>query len=299
MQALDAEARCSADHQQGPRPARVEGFVDVCRRSLVDAAARPSGVVHQLVLHTTREELAAPDDSDDVGSGSVLQTARGTTVRVHPASARRMTCDCPATEVIDGADGAALHVGRRSRRIRGRLRRAGEARDRGRCRGPGCTAPAAGAHHLRHWANGGDTCLRNLVSLCERHHWLVHEGGFQIAIPEPGRWVFLAPDGRRVPATPPTPAEPTSLPYDDDIAADAVTGHWSGQRLDLDLALASLATPPRPASQPSAGAGSKCSAEHPAPTGFQFDQATINAWADDVERMVREARPQDVIYVDD
>jgi predicted restriction endonuclease len=35
-------------------------------------------------------------------------------------------------------------------------------------------------HHIRHWAHGGPTNLNNLVLLCYRHQWLVHEGGWQV-----------------------------------------------------------------------------------------------------------------------
>ena len=36
------------------------------------------------------------------------------------------------------------------------------------------------AHHIEHWANGGETKPSNLVSLCRFHHRAVHEGGIRI-----------------------------------------------------------------------------------------------------------------------
>ena len=52
----------------------------------------------------------------------------------------------------------------------------------GRCRGQGCTIPVAwtDAHHIIHWADGGQTCLTNLVLLCRRHHRLLHTGSWQV-----------------------------------------------------------------------------------------------------------------------
>ena len=31
-----------------------------------------------------------------------------------------------------------------------------------------------------HWTNGGETDLSNMVLLCHRHHWMAHEGGWQL-----------------------------------------------------------------------------------------------------------------------
>ena len=58
------------------------------------------------------------------------------------------------------------------------MRRALRNRDSG-CRFPGCTNNRfVDGHHIKHWADGGETCLDNLVLLCRHHHHLVHEGGF-------------------------------------------------------------------------------------------------------------------------
>ena len=41
--------------------------------------------------------------------------------------------------------------------------------------------------------NGGTTELSNLILLCHRHHWLVHEGGWQLVKTEEGRLISIAP----------------------------------------------------------------------------------------------------------
>jgi hypothetical protein len=62
---------------------------------------------------------------------------------------------------------------------------------------PGCTHHRfADAHHIRHWANGGETSLDNLVLLCRHHHRLVHEGGFGVERVAGGALRFSRPDGR-------------------------------------------------------------------------------------------------------
>jgi hypothetical protein len=35
-------------------------------------------------------------------------------------------------------------------------------------------------HHIVHWADGGETCIENGVSLCQHNHQLIHSGEFTI-----------------------------------------------------------------------------------------------------------------------
>jgi hypothetical protein len=197
---------------------------------------------YQLMIHATAEQLARPDDADDTTADRDAATLPDG-VRLHTSTLRRLTCDCPVTSIVEDADGAALHVGRRSRRVGRKLRRAVDVRDRGRCRAPGCTQRATQIHHVRHWANGGTTCLRNLISLCDAHHWLVHEGGFTIVPRSPGRWALLGPNGVVVEPEPPILRPAKDLPPDPTVTPDAVRGHWGGTpmgRYALDVILTSI-----------------------------------------------------------
>jgi hypothetical protein len=111
---------------------------------------------------------------------------------------RRLCCDGAVVPLREGADGRTLDVGRRQRTVSTALRRALGARDQG-CVFPGCHhARFIDAHHVKHWADGGDTHLDNLVSLCTTHHRLVHEGGFAIQRNADGALIFVRPDGRPV-----------------------------------------------------------------------------------------------------
>jgi len=89
---------------------------------------------------------------------------------------------------------SVLHVGRRTRSIPPALRRALEIRDRG-CRFPGCGSRFTDAHHVEHWADGGETSLDNCLLLCRHHHRLVHEGGWKVDWWGRGRPVFFDPRG--------------------------------------------------------------------------------------------------------
>ena len=108
--------------------------------------------------------------------------------------------------MLDGPmrDGSVGDVGRKTRTVPPALRRALEARDRG-CRFPGCGLRFTDAHHVRHWAEGGETKLENLVLLCRFHHRLVHEEGYTVHFPRGERPYFLDPRMRLIPEQPPPP----------------------------------------------------------------------------------------------
>jgi len=58
------------------------------------------------------------------------------------------------------------------------------------------------AHHIHHWAHGGETRLDNLVLLCRTHHRLIHEGGHEIVQDDTRELVFLDPKGNVIPTAP-------------------------------------------------------------------------------------------------
>ena len=92
-------------------------------------------------------------------------------------TSRRMACDASVVHWHETQDGEPLSVGRKTRSIPLAIRRALQRRDGG-CRFPGCTCSRfVDAHHITHWADGGETGMDNLVLLCRRHHRMVHEGG--------------------------------------------------------------------------------------------------------------------------
>ena len=113
---------------------------------------------------------------------------------ISAAAVARLACDCNVTRLLLNADSQVIDVGRTTRKIPGSTRRALNVRDRG-CRWPGCDRPASytSGHHLKHWIRGGSTDLRNLVLLCHRHHWMVHEGAWQIVRTDDDRYVTVPP----------------------------------------------------------------------------------------------------------
>ncbi len=105
------------------------------------------------------------------------------------------------------------------------------------------------AHHIEHWARGGQTELANLVQLCAYHHRLIHEGGYGLTRDRDQTLIFRHPDGRPIAAAPtPTASSPARLYADNhrhrlDLTSDTTSRHWDGSRLDLALAIDGLDRP--------------------------------------------------------
>ena len=117
-------------------------------------------------------------------------------------SVRRIACDADVVEVTRDAKGNLLNLGRKHRVVSPQLKRALLARDK--C----CTYPSCShekyleAHHVMHWADGGETSLGNTTMLCSRHHRLLHEGGFTIHKNFAGEWYFRTSEGKVLPEAP-------------------------------------------------------------------------------------------------
>jgi hypothetical protein len=182
----------------------------------------------EVVVHLEHDMLGDLAATLDDGSRVPAETFR----RVACDCALRCTLDEPAANSASGID-----VGRRTRSISPALRRALSRRDDG-CRFPGCACRRyLDAHHIEHWAHGGETTMANLITLCTFHHQLLHEGGWQVKA-EGGAFVFSDSAGR---VREPLPEFPvisgdlmTSvgvLPTDTD---PALTIGWDGRAVDYD-----------------------------------------------------------------
>jgi hypothetical protein len=113
---------------------------------------------------------------------------------VSSKTVERLACDSSIARVLLDSESTVIDVGRSKRVVSEPGRRALKARD-GSCRWPGCDRPASwtAAHHVVHWIHGGSTDLNNLILLCHRHHWMVHEGSWQLVRGDDGRMLTLPP----------------------------------------------------------------------------------------------------------
>ena len=184
----DAGVRSQQDVRTPPQR-RADALGEICRQWL-DGTDRPlvgaerPHVTVTVDLQTLEARLPSPGsvaELEDVGP-------------ISSETARRLACDASVSRVITSGASEPLDVGRRTSVVPAGIRRAVVVRDRA-CRFPGCDRPQGwcDAHHVVHWAHGGDTSLSNLVLLCRRHHRLVHHGfGLEMAN---GRPRFFRPDG--------------------------------------------------------------------------------------------------------
>jgi len=222
---------------------------------------------YQVVVHVDAATLKDRSDGRcEIEHGSALSVE----------TVRRLACDASLTRVDENTEGDVLNVGRKTRAISPALRRALNARDSG-CRFPGCTFHRfVDAHHVEHWADGGETKLSNLVTLCRAHHRMVHTGEIIIQTTDDGGWRFLNQDGR-----PYKGAYRADAPV---YAADAlrsvhdalnITPHtaatrWAGERMDYGLALQGLFAQrgrPTPSARGDVSAGTRTLAEE-TPGGY-------------------------------
>jgi hypothetical protein len=133
-------------------------------------------------LETLEQRLGAPAADLDLS------------IPISSAAVKRLACDCRLTRILLDSDSLVIDVGRSKRTVPTATRLALDVRDKG-CKWPGCDRPASwsDAHHLIHWIDDGPTDLANLVLLCHRHHWMVHEGQWQIVKTDDGHILTIPP----------------------------------------------------------------------------------------------------------
>jgi len=144
---------------------------------------------YQVMLHVELDALREEDPTCGAGCSHLDDG-----VRVSHETSRRLSCDSAVVPLFLDAEGRILDAGHARRVVNPALRRALDARDKG-CRFPGCGLRYTEAHHVRHWADGGETSLANCVLLCRHHHRLLHEGGWRVEALPGGRLSFRDPSG--------------------------------------------------------------------------------------------------------
>jgi hypothetical protein len=218
---------------------RADALGLVCERALSALGTAGRGEPYQVVVHCDAEVLMEPAAEGEccLEGGPALSGE----------TARRLSCDAPVIALLERG-GEVISVGRKSRRVSKALYRALRSRDR-HCAFVGCARTGQEVHHVRHWADGGETSAGNTILLCKRCHWLLHEGGFTVRGEAPDGLLFFDPEGRELTrscAPPELPADPVAALQAQHaaqgLAIDERTGiiNWWGEPLDLDRAVTPL-----------------------------------------------------------
>ncbi len=233
--------------KQHPQPVasrRADALVRMAEAYLCGQSTNSNAERFTINIHTDIETLRAE------GSGAESQLENGPNVSAE--TSRRLCCDAGIVHWLErknheNSEIEPLSVGRKTRTVPPSIRRALQRRDKG-CRFPGCNCSRfVDAHHIHHWADGGETSMENLVLLCRHHHRLVHEGGFAIQRLQDGNFAFTNPDGKRIPAAPEITLSGNAFElmarnFENDIVITPRTAipNWGGEGMDVDIVVHGL-----------------------------------------------------------
>lgn len=255
----DTPAGTSNVKFQPTRTKRADALELLAESFLQNGAATLSGGDrHQIVVHVDAETL-------QTGCAGRCEIEHGTHIAAE--TARRLACDSSVVAIVEDEHGEPLSVGRKTRSIPPALQRALRSRDKG-CRFPGCcNTRYVDAHHVHHWAHGGETKLSNLVTLCRFHHRSVHEGKVEIHVLDDGAIRFRKPNGESFDSVAPGHSQPIydwhELPRKNEersitINSRTAVTRWDGNPMDFGMGVDWLIrrwqgakNPPRGGSHPS------------------------------------------------
>jgi hypothetical protein len=186
--ALEPLARKSGAHDDRDRERRLaDALVDLSMHAL------DSGLIPQQASQRTHLQVTTSLETL-LGLPGAPAAEMEFSLPISSKTVERLACDCSITRILLGSDSMVIDVGRAKRVVSGPSRKALNARD-GHCTWTGCERPATwtSAHHLVHWIHGGAGDLPNLTLLCYRHHWMVHEGNWQLVRSDDGRMLTIPP----------------------------------------------------------------------------------------------------------
>ncbi len=213
---------------------------------------------YQVIVHVVGAARGQAE-KELVGAASAATGVTGVTAEtshiddgphVTAETSRRISCDCSVVGIKEDENGEPLAIGRRSRSIPPPIRRALGIRDGG-CRFPGCINNRfLDGHHIKHWADGGETSMDNLVLLCRHHHHLVHEGGFDCKKSADGEIYFMDQRQKPLPNWAMLPRVADSHDIEQwmdreffEMTADGegCAAHWyAGEQMDWNMAVSAL-----------------------------------------------------------
>jgi len=164
--------------------------------SAVRRARRPNRAerVPEVMVLVGLDVLVRGAEATD-GVTGVCETVDGQPLPV--STVRRLCCDAEIVPAVLSGEGEVTDLGRSRRTANRAQRRQLAAMHRG-CAHPDCSVSfsACRIHHVKWWWRDlGATDIANLLPLCERHHHLVHEGGWGLTLDAGRIATWTRPDG--------------------------------------------------------------------------------------------------------
>jgi hypothetical protein len=168
------EAVTAVRRESGKNLSFDEAVVEVCERAVEGGAV--GGSKYRVVVTVCAD------------CGKATREGKNGPVEVPANELEAMACD---SEVLDVRKGPKAI----SRTIPPKVASFVQARDRGRCRVPGCRNRAwIHLHHEGGWRNVGHDRLA-VYTLCVAHHTARHDGDLVVRVLGPGRLAFFRRDG--------------------------------------------------------------------------------------------------------
>jgi hypothetical protein len=167
-------------------------FAELQVEALIEAIQpgdAPGVRVPEIVVHVDAASLCHGRHPD-----TLCETVDGQPVPV--ATVQRLCCEAILQAVIVDPDGTVDRICAEQRTANRQQRRMLAAMYR-TCAHPHCDMPFSTCriHHVEWFSLGGRTVLANMVPLCERHHHLVHEGGWHLHLDQRRVLTWSRPDG--------------------------------------------------------------------------------------------------------
>lgn len=210
--AIDEIARAlpSKSLEDGSRvPMGVRRADALC--ALADSELQRRGSQAQMVVHVADKVLCSGTGAAEIQGGPAISAE----------TARRLSCDCTIQVLVEKADGTPIAMTRNKRSVPGWLDAAVRHRAGNCCEAPNCTRKTnLIRHHIKHVEDDGETCYENLLLVCDHHHWMVHEGGYEVVGKPPRIW--LKKSGMTpIKVGPPRATQETIAAFDQEFAATA------------------------------------------------------------------------------
>ncbi len=177
--------RDPANHERLFAELQVEAVIAAVNMSDGSRSVR----VPEIVIHADAPSLCHGRHSE-----TLCETIDGVPVPV--ATVQRLCCEAILQAVIVRPDGTVDQTCEEHRTASREQRRMLAAMYR-TCAHPHCEVGFSRCriHHVTWFTRGGRTVLANLLPLCETHHHLVHEGGWNLTIDADRQVTWVKPDG--------------------------------------------------------------------------------------------------------